>query len=282
MELRMFEVRLWIENSWIALNCVHVMFFSAEDCNLLYSACMSTLLLSLPLFSSLQPSASPAKSVQHRYDYVPWQKWCAYIIVFMSACACVHHSMSYLEDKLVEHLTEDERIFFQRKRNKSDSKRYTALLWGLQEYFLLSMDSTSPGKPSCDSTSCTWPISFIFTVLTITPHSQAICYLPACADSIWTQLSSFAFLLRVRVLPSFFFFIPYHPAFAFFSPSHPTYWGATSFPPLSFPRPGRSFGARQRSTVFLCYFQGLSLDNNCSHSGSPTHQQPHIWGFTFP
>lgn len=48
------------------------------------------------------------------------------------------------------------------------------------------------------------------------------------------------------------------------------------------PRPGRSFGARQRSTVFLCYFQGLSLDNNCSHSGSPTHQQLHIWGFTFP
>lgn len=37
---------------------------------------------------------------------------CAYIIVFMSVCASVHHSVSYLENRVVEHLTEDERIFF--------------------------------------------------------------------------------------------------------------------------------------------------------------------------
>lgn len=32
--------------------------------------------------------------------------------------------------------------------------------------------------------------------------------------------------------------------------------------------------------MFLCYFQGLSLDNNRSHSGSPAHQQLSICGFT--
>lgn len=178
---------LWIVSMWC---------FSRQRAATSCARLACRLSLYLSLFS---PLLSPPQVQQTLYsiDMIMYLgRKCAYIIVFMSACACVHHSVSYLEDKLVEHLTEDERIFFQGKRNKSDSKRYTAPLWGLQDYFLLSMDSTSPGKPSCDSTSCAWPISFIFMVLTITPHSQAIWYLPACADSIWTQLPSFAISLN--------------------------------------------------------------------------------------
>lgn len=125
-------------------------------------------------------------------------------------------------------------VFFHRKRNRSDSKRYRAPLWGLWEHFPLGVDS--PGKPSRESTSHTWPISLIFTALTITPCSQASCCLLACADSISIQLSSFAFTFNFlwpdrigRAFPyslpsclAFASLFPFTPPSKQLPPSHPS------------------------------------------------------------
>lgn len=70
-----------------------------------------------------------------------------YITVFISASACVHHSVSYLEIRLMEHLTED--VSFSREREtKATPKWYTAPLWGLQEHFLLLVDSPIQVSPA--------------------------------------------------------------------------------------------------------------------------------------
>ena len=115
--------------------------------------------------------------------------------------------------------------FPEEKETKAVSKWYTARVWRLWEYFGLALDSSSPGKLSCEPTSSTGAVSLIFYGpfnVTIISHSQAVCYLRACADSIWTQLFLSALLVPDRQnspFPLFPFFIPQHAPFTLSDPS---------------------------------------------------------------
>lgn len=236
-ELGMFEERLWIKTSWTSLTCVR----------LLFSTCVSTRLLQVQ-----------RRSTRHRFDYVSWQKrrgvhHCVYGRMCVRACIAVCPTWRTDSRNIWQ-----KRYLFPEGKKQKRLQNDRQLLCEACQRTLPSMDSTSPGKPSCEPL-CTWPISFIFTVLTITHHRQAICYLPACADSICTQLSSFSL--------SFFFCAPFFPSFLIPSDFFFCFQVGLLVPDR---------GAQSS------FVTSLSLDNNCSHSGSPTHQQPHIWGFAFP
>lgn len=140
----MSVVQFWVRISHISLNCVHVMFLLADGFKLVYSACN----FYQPLFlSPPQPLAKP----NGVYTVLIWLCILAgkrgYITVFISTCARVHHSVSYLEIRLMEHLTED--VSFSREREtKATPKWYTAPLWGPQEHFLVLVGSPIQVSPA--------------------------------------------------------------------------------------------------------------------------------------
>lgn len=163
------EIILWPKNSWTALNCVHVIvFLSVEPCKL-SARCYQ------PAIGS--PSFSPQvkrtrKSIQRRrYDYISWQEQCAYISVFMGACARVRHGVSWLEERTNSWNTRQKiyTFFPERRETQAGSKWYTARRRGRWEHVLFSsIDSSSPGEPSCEPASSAGRISFIFLTVLLT------------------------------------------------------------------------------------------------------------------
>lgn len=88
----------------------------------------------------------------------------AYIPVFMRSWACVHRSASYLEDQLVEHLTESVPVSF----FPEEQKQMRAI-----EACESALSSKWTPPLQVDIVLDPWPISFILTTLTVTPHCKS-------------------------------------------------------------------------------------------------------------
>lgn len=146
---RMFEVQLRIKTSWNGLKCVHVPL--GQCCKL----------------SAKPPLPFPPPLFQQRLQnidmimYLGRSLCSAYIPVFMRSWACVHRSASYLEDRLVEHLTEKVSFF------PEEQKQMRAL-----EACESALSSKWAPPLQVDIVLDPWPISFILTTLTVTPHCK--------------------------------------------------------------------------------------------------------------
>lgn len=173
------------------------MSLSGERCKLF--SCCSQLASDSPSIS-ISPSVLLSSAFQHtrkslqcRYDYVFWPERRAYIIVFMSVRACVHHSVSWFEERTNSWNTWQKIYLFQSKRKQRQTPNDTRLLYEACES---TFSSLSIPPLQVNPAVNPWATHFFhfygpFNV-TIISHSQAVCYLPACADSIWTQCFSFA------------------------------------------------------------------------------------------